>query len=281
MKIDKYIEDNFPSLKGKTYIVTGANSGIGYYASFHLAKLGAKVYLACRNEGRANNAIKKMHEDDASLDLHFLPYDQSNLKSIEAFAKRVEEIDFDGLVLNAAIYHPKEKKMMSVDGYPLIMMTNYLGAFHLLENLEVYLANKKQYKIVAVGSLEASNWKEGRLYRTLKEMIYFGKRSLVNHRYMVAEPGISSTDITKNMPRFISFLGKYFLRLFFHSPEKASLTILKALCDDTNDNPTYFVPRGLFTFSGFPKKKKFKKKHITNVEYAYIMTRKVLYDEEG
>ena len=300
MKIDKYIQDNFPSLKGKTYIVTGANSGIGYYASFHLAKLGAKVYLACRNEGRANNAIKKMHEDDASLDLHFLPYDQSDLKSIETFARCLKEIDFDGLVLNAAIYHPKEKKMMSVDGYPLIMMTNYLGAFHLLENLEVYLANKKQYKIVAVGSLEASNWKEGRLYRTLKEeyksrtyrynvskmlltklMIYFGKRSLVNHRYMVAEPGISSTDITKNMPRFISFLGKYFLRLFFHSPEKASLTILKALFDDTNDNPAYFVPRGLFTFSGFPKKKKFKKKHTTNVEYAYIMTRKVLYDEEG
>lgn len=299
MKIDKYIQNNFPSLKGKTYIVTGANSGIGYYASFRLAKLGAKVYLACRNEERAKNAINKMHDEDKSLDLHFLPYDQSNLKSIEAFAKRVEEIDFDGLVLNAAIYHPKEKKAMSVDGYPLIMMTNYLGAFHLLEKLEVCLANKKQYKIVAVGSLEASNWKEECLYRTLKEeyksrtyrynvskmlltklMIYFGNHSLSTHRYMVAEPGISSTDITKNMPRFISFLGKYFLRLFFHSPEKASLTILKALCDTTNENPSYFVPRGLFTFSGFPKKKKFKAKHNKNIEYAYITTRKVLYGEE-
>lgn len=300
MNIEHWIKENIPSLENKTYIVTGANSGVGYYIALNLAKLGAKVYLACRNEKRANDAIKRMKEENKSLDLTYLNYDQSDIKSIEKFANYIidNNIRFDGLVLNAAIYHPKEKKKMTKDGYPQIMMTNYLGVFHLLEILGSYLTTLDAYKIVAVGSLEAKNWKSGALHRTLKQeyksrtyrynvskmmltklMIYFASTSEDKHQYAIVEPGITQTDITKNMPRPIAYLGKYFLKLFFHSPNKASLGVLKALSDDNNNYPNYYVPRGLFSFSGFPKKRNLKKKHKIDVDYAYIVTRQVLYDE--
>ncbi len=300
MKIERWILENIPSLNNKTYIVTGANSGVGYYIAFNLAKLGAKVYLACRNEKRAKEAIAKMKEEDSSLDLIYLNYDQSDKASIEKFANYIIEHQtrFDGLVLNAAIYHPKEKRKMTKDGFPQIMMTNYLGVFHLLEVLGPYLTTLKEYKIVAIGSLEAKNWKNNTLPRTLKQeyksrtyrynvskmmltklMIYFASNSDTSHHYAVVEPGITQTDITKNMPRLISSLGKYFLKLFFHSPNKASLGALLALVDTTDEQLNYYVPRGLFSFSGFPKKRNFKKKHKRDVDYAYIVTRQVLYDE--
>lgn len=300
MKIERWIEENIPSLANKTYIVTGANSGVGYHIALNLSKLGAKVYLACRSEKRALDAIKKMKEEDASLDLTYLNYDQSDKESIEHFASYIIEhqIKFDGLVLNAAIYHPKEKKKMTKDGFPQIMMTNYLGVFHLLEVLGPYLTKLDEYKIVAIGSLEARNWKKDALARTLKQeyksrtyrynvskmmltklMIYFASNSENYHHYAIVEPGITQTDITKNMPRLIAYLGKYFLKLFFHSPNKASLGALLALVDEDDNKPNYYVPRGLFSFSGFPKKRKLKRKHKLDVDYAYIVSRQVLYDE--
>ena len=50
MRTKKYIETKLPDLDGKTYVVTGANSGLGFQASKILASKGARVFLACRSE---------------------------------------------------------------------------------------------------------------------------------------------------------------------------------------------------------------------------------------
>ena len=54
---------NKSSLRGKTYIVTGANTGLGFETTSHLVKRGATVILACRSEERANDAIKKIKSE--------------------------------------------------------------------------------------------------------------------------------------------------------------------------------------------------------------------------
>ena len=55
MRTKQWIKDNVPSLDGKTYIVTGANSGIGFEVTKILALKGAHVFMACR----AKNVLMK------------------------------------------------------------------------------------------------------------------------------------------------------------------------------------------------------------------------------
>ena len=77
-------------LNGKTVIITGSNVGIGKEAATTLAKMGARVVLACRNLEKAEAArqdiVRKLGRDDAPVEIEQL--DTSDLESVRAFAKR-------------------------------------------------------------------------------------------------------------------------------------------------------------------------------------------------
>jgi NAD(P)-dependent dehydrogenase (short-subunit alcohol dehydrogenase family) len=95
---------------GKTYIITGANTGLGFEAAKHLATLGAaKVILGVRNPA-AGQAAKLEIDTAAGLGPHsdvvqVWPLDLCSYASVRAFAKRAgdELARIDGLVLNAAV----------------------------------------------------------------------------------------------------------------------------------------------------------------------------------
>ena len=71
----KKVKSIAQDLRGKHFIVTGANTGIGYAAARELAKMGAKVTLACRSAERGKEAIEKIRR--------------------EALAKQVDEVRHD------------------------------------------------------------------------------------------------------------------------------------------------------------------------------------------
>ena len=81
MKITRYLE-KIPSLEGRLYIVTGANSGLGFDLSVHLATKGASVILACRNLERANKAKEKILSNVPNANLFIEEYDQASFDSI-------------------------------------------------------------------------------------------------------------------------------------------------------------------------------------------------------
>lgn len=56
----KYTFSDIPNLSGKVAIVTGANTGIGKVTARELLRNGAKVYIACRNEEKANKAMDEL-----------------------------------------------------------------------------------------------------------------------------------------------------------------------------------------------------------------------------
>ena len=59
-KISNWETSNIPNLTGKTALITGANSGLGYYTAKALAEKNAHVVIACRSLEKANQTIKKL-----------------------------------------------------------------------------------------------------------------------------------------------------------------------------------------------------------------------------
>ncbi|KAH9211823.1 hypothetical protein DL95DRAFT_437052 [Leptodontidium sp. 2 PMI_412] len=129
--------DKLPNLKGKVFIVTGGNSGIGYYTVAHLAKHGAHVYMCARSPDKGRAAIantKKMHPT-AKLDIDLLQMDLMDLTTVIAGAKRflTLETSLHGLVNNAGIMATPFE--MTKDGHEAQWQTNYLAHWVLTEHL--------------------------------------------------------------------------------------------------------------------------------------------------
>lgn len=73
---------SIPDLSDRTYIVTGANSGIGYEAARVLAERGARVVLACRTESKARDALDEIWRARSDARAEFGALDLASLKSV-------------------------------------------------------------------------------------------------------------------------------------------------------------------------------------------------------
>ncbi|CAM5619397.1 oxidoreductase [Streptomyces avidinii] len=77
---------HMPDQSGRTAVVTGANSGIGYFAARELARHGASVVLACRSAARGHAAEVRLRAEVPGADVEFLPLDLADLASVREFA---------------------------------------------------------------------------------------------------------------------------------------------------------------------------------------------------
>ncbi|RMX67809.1 hypothetical protein KXD40_000646 [Peronospora effusa] len=145
------------SQKGKTVIITGANSGIGYETALELARKGADVVLACRNEGRGIEAQTKLRQvlsttPDAG-NVYFKILDVSDLGSVQKFSDEFKEKHdrLDLLINNAGVMAVPYAK--TVDGYERQFATNHLGHFALVAHLFPLLKQSTASRVVNVSSL--------------------------------------------------------------------------------------------------------------------------------
>jgi NAD(P)-dependent dehydrogenase (short-subunit alcohol dehydrogenase family) len=152
---------NLPDLTGKTVIVTGGNSGIGYAACMALAKQNAKVYLTARDlpKGeRAAEAINQALKTDrvTPLELDVAQFD-SVRKFAESFLARNEPLHI--LLNNAGIHlpgglseSPEKDGQRTPEGFEVTLGTNYFGPMLLTELLLPKLKESAPSRIVNVGS---------------------------------------------------------------------------------------------------------------------------------
>ncbi|MDA3931529.1 MAG: SDR family NAD(P)-dependent oxidoreductase [Tenericutes bacterium] len=286
--IEEYL-NQYNHVKGLTYIVTGANCGLGYSVCKHLLKLGGHVVMACRSLEKAKKAKIRLLELTPDAKISIEQYDQADFKSIDKFVLQIKNkyIDFNGLVLNAGIYHPK-KGLKTKDGFPITIGTNYLGVYYLLKHLmDLGIWNEEiKRRIVFVGSLSCSKINHSQIeeiltskrsypikeYAQSKTLLGSLAYELTKHqsdiliipkriKILFMHPGVTSTNIVgskdSSYPHWFSKLAKRVLNIFVHSPDKAALGIIELLFIKEVDEDKILVPKGLFNITGYPINKNY------------------------
>jgi NAD(P)-dependent dehydrogenase (short-subunit alcohol dehydrogenase family) len=163
---------DLPSFAGRTAIVTGANSGLGLVTARELARVGARVILACRNVDKGNAAMAGMIGD-----VQVRRLDLQNLESVREFSESIGLVDV--LINNAGIM--AVPYALTRDGFESQIGTNHLGHF-ALTNL---LLPKISDRVVTVSSLmhwtgvislKDLNWKA----RPYSAWLAYGQSKLAN-----------------------------------------------------------------------------------------------------
>ncbi|MEU7045490.1 oxidoreductase [Streptomyces varsoviensis] len=147
---------DIPDQSGRVAVVTGANSGLGEVTARELARHGAKVVLACRDETRGRAAERRVKDRVPGADVRFAPLDLANLASVRDFAAAFpDHAGGDGrldlLINNAGVMALPPRR--TVDGFEMQFGTNHLGHFALTGLLLPFLlATRAGARVVTLSS---------------------------------------------------------------------------------------------------------------------------------
>ena len=127
----KWTAEDIPTLAGKKVLITGANSGLGFESAKALAGHGAHVIMACRNPQKAESSAAEIRALHPKASLELVPLDLSNLASVRALARDIQDrhAQLHVLINNAGIMAVPYAK--TADGFELQFGTNHLGHFAL------------------------------------------------------------------------------------------------------------------------------------------------------
>jgi NAD(P)-dependent dehydrogenase (short-subunit alcohol dehydrogenase family) len=140
------------SMRGKTCVVTGANSGIGKETALGLARLGAQVVMVCRNREKGQVALEDIRRESGSSQVDLLIADLSSQASVRELAKQIcaKYQRLDVLINNAGATSPARK--LSADGIEVTVAGNHLGPALLTALLLGLLKSSAPSRIINVSS---------------------------------------------------------------------------------------------------------------------------------
>jgi NAD(P)-dependent dehydrogenase (short-subunit alcohol dehydrogenase family) len=270
---------DIPDQHGRTFIVTGSNSGIGWEAAAVLAEKGAEVVMACRSAERASAAAQKIAARHPTAKVRIESLDLSNLGSIRAFADRFGQGRLDGLLNNAGLMAIPFGK--TADGFEMQFGTNHLGHFALTALLFPRLAATPKSRVVNVSSVMhrfgrldfSDGWMDQARY---SKWGAYNRSKLANlvfthelaRRFAAwgaditvtaAHPGYSATELqgksaTLGRSKLWEVLMAKGNSWFAQSAAMGAMPTLRAATDPEARSGDYFGPSGLFERAGAPKK---------------------------
>jgi dehydrogenase/reductase SDR family protein 13 len=229
-------------LRGKVYIVTGANTGIGRVTAEELARRGGHLFLAGRSEARTAPVIEEIRRDTGNENVEFLPLDLADPASVRAAAEAflARGLPLHGLVNNAGL---AGQRGLTKDGFELGFGTNHLGPFLftllLVDRLKksapsriVNVASRAHYKAREIDweALRRPTASTGGLgeYSVSKLANVLFTKELARRldgtgvTTYALHPGVVATDIWRELPWGLRHLAK----LFMISPEEGARTTL-------------------------------------------------------
>ncbi|MFW0789229.1 oxidoreductase [Gordonia sp. CPCC 205333] len=253
---------DIPDLTGQTFVVTGANGGLGTVITRVLAQKNAKVLMACRNTDSAQRIA-----DGLIGDVEVRKLDLSDLTSIREFARSIE--NFDVLVNNAGVMNVPFGR--TADGFETQFGVNHLGHFALTG----LLLDKIADRVVTLSSIAHGHtpklWiddlnYEGRRYQ--RNLAYAQSKLAnlmfareLNRRFEASDrplrsygvhPGVSGTDLFTRTETIADRFAKMGASLAGHPPENAAESALFAATTTDADPEVFWGPTGGITQSRGP-----------------------------
>ena len=268
MPIKNWTPKRLADQSGKTFVVTGANSGIGFKASQRLVAAGGRVLMLCRNLDKAATAARKLRQVAAQDDaVTIIQMDLASLNSIQDAAKTVlqEAPRIDALINNAGIMFPPRRETTR-DGFELQFGVNHLGHF-LLTGLLKDRVQDSEGRFVTVSSLahkfglRRMRFKDPNWERGYSPTAAYGQSKFANamfgtelnrrleaaqsaSRSLICHPGYSATNLQSTGPGRLAGLAMAPANLVLaQSADRGSWPILLCATDPEAVGGRYYGPR--------------------------------------
>ena len=270
--MSKWTTANIPDQTGRTAVITGANTGLGYETAAALAAKGASVVLAARNLDKGKEAARRIERATPGAQVQLRELDLSSLDSIRAAADelRSNHESIDLLINNAGVmFTPKST---TKDGFELQFGTNHLGHFALTNLLLDRVLAATGSRIVTVSSqghrfVRGIRFDDLQAERSYRRVGAYGQAKLANLLFtyelqrrltgtntiaVAAHPGGSKTELTRNLPPLVAAATRLAEPLF-QSADMGALPTLRAATDPGVLGGQYFGPDGFAEQRGHPK----------------------------
>lgn len=258
--------ENLKNQKGKTILITGANTGLGFQTALELAKQNAFVIMAGRNSDKINQAILEIKKEMPTAKLEAGIVDLSDLKSVKLFAENIakKHTQLNTLINNAGVMFPPPSK--TKDGYELQFGVNFMAHFALTAHLFELLNATKDSRIITLSSIAHKNgvidFNNLKLEKPFDKFREYGQSKVADLIFTFelqrrlgaknsstisigAHPGISKTELLRtDSPEMIDEFPH------MNANQGAFSTLYAAT--ESIDGGSYIGPNGENEMTGFP-----------------------------
>jgi NAD(P)-dependent dehydrogenase (short-subunit alcohol dehydrogenase family) len=289
---NKWTETDVPAQRGRTAVVTGANTGLGFETARVLAMRGARVVLACRDLGRAKEAAARIlggRPQPAGVppgepagvppgeppgDVQAVRLDLASLASVREAAEEIGAAygPVDLLVNNAGVMWTPLRR--TADGFELQLGVNHLGHFALTGLLLGAMLGREGSRVVTVSS---NAHKSGRIdfedlqsQRRYRRGAAYGQSKLANLMFtyelerrlaaagaktqaLAAHPGKARTELIRYLSGWMRVVDLIIEEPLGQSAAMGALATLRAATDPAARGAEYYGPAGRGELRGYPR----------------------------
>lgn len=260
-----WTSENIPDQAGRTFLVTGANSGLGFVTALELARRHAHVIMVVRSEAKGREALASIGAAVPGASLELVVADMADLESVKRLAAQLGDRTVDVLVNNAGIMMPP--RSLSPQGHESQFATNHLGHFALTG----LLLDRITDRVVTVSSdLHRPgyiHWDDLTGAKKYSPTSFYSQSKFANVlfglelgrrlraagspvRSIITHPGYAATNLQTTGPTgAMKFLMRIGNRLFAQPVEKGAWSQLYAATSPDALNGQYIGPRRR---SGYP-----------------------------
>jgi NAD(P)-dependent dehydrogenase (short-subunit alcohol dehydrogenase family) len=276
MATTNWTADNIPSQQGKTFLITGANSGLGFEATKVLSKKGAHIVMTARNLQKGNEALEAIKKENPNAKLDLMQLDLADLHSIRNFSDEFHSkySKLDVLVNNAGVMNPPRREVTK-QNFEVQFGINHLGHFLLTGLLLDTLKNTPNSRISVQSSIvhktesmkpdihfddlnfeKSYNREQAYAQSKLANLLFayeLDRRLQANNINTIvtaAHPGYTKTNLQANSGFLISVILNNILA---QNVKIGTLPILRAATDENIKGGEYFGPTKIMEMKGYPE----------------------------